>query len=139
MTVTTMTEAEMYEEMEKSGREHMERWQKNFQHRAKNRKHSGTRLAIADQHAADRYAEQLKDTGRFLWCITIGGYGEMYWVGTRASAEGRRIAKVKWEGARSSNCQKVRPAREDEPNGDAEKPVRHEASLASDVGVEVSP
>lgn len=137
--MTTMTEVEMYERLEQDGREHMERWQKNYQHRSDNRKHPGTKAAIADQYTADRYAEQLKDTGRYLWCITIGGYGEMYWVGSRASAEGRRIAKAKWEGAHFSNCTKVRPAREDEPNGDAEKPVRHAAALASDVGAGVSP
>lgn len=137
--MTTKTDVDMYEEMEKSGREHMERWQKNFQHRAKSRKHPGTKAAKADQYTADRYAEQLADTGRYLWCITIGGYGEMYWVGTRASAEGRRIAKAKWEGARTSNCQKVRPASEDESNGDTEKPVSHGAALASDVSAGASP
>lgn len=131
MNVTTKTEVDMYEEMEKFGREHMERWQKNFQHRANERKHPGTKAAINDQRIADNYAAKLADTGRYLWCITIGGYGEMYWVGSRASAEGRRIAKVQWEGAYSSRCEKMRTAREDEPNGDAEKPTED--------GAEVSP
>ncbi|NBD11857.1 hypothetical protein [Corallococcus silvisoli] len=131
------TQQGVYESMERDGREMLERWVREARVKVRACKHSGTQVAKTQQRIADRYAAVAKDTTRNLWCITVSGYGEFYWVGTPASAHGRRVAKLRWEGGHSSRCVAVRPARDDEPNGETDYQP-HAASLAAVVAAEAA-
>ena len=141
------TDTETYTRLEQDGREWLEgrarHWAKEAREQAERatvstdaRGRSGRKAEALDA-MAKRWDSLAEDTTRSLWIITIGGYGEFCWVGTAASAHGRRIAKLQWEGGYSSRCEVLRAARPEEPNGATDyRP--HESALASVVSAEVA-
>ena len=112
-----------YREVEAEGREWLESRARKYHSSATARPERHRRAKARDEELARVYALRAADSTRWLWSISIGGYGTLYWVGTRASADGRRVLKVRWEGAHSSRIEKIRPARADEADGDAERPA----------------
>ncbi|RKH13775.1 hypothetical protein D7X74_21240 [Corallococcus sp. CA047B] len=112
----------MYSDVEADGREWLLGRVRKYRGRAAHRPERHHKAKARDVELAGTYLRRASDTGRWLWSITISGWGTLYWVGTRASAEGRRALKVRHEGSFSSRIEKVRPAGADESNGDAGKP-----------------
>ncbi|WP_163869635.1 hypothetical protein [Myxococcus eversor] len=92
------------------------------------------RTSKAAREARERETQFLakaEDTARYLWLITVGNIAQWHWVGTEASACGSRVAKAKWERS-LSNMERLRPARDDEPNGDLAEAMEQE-SLAQEA------
>lgn len=128
-----------YQDFEDEGREYLrERAQEwaNRAHRARVNVKDGrdsrgrnTKKMKAAEEVEAKYRAELADTKRYVWLIEIHGYGDWQWVGTAASAHGRRICKARWE-HRPSSLTRLSEARDDEPNGDV--PEEREHKVPSD-------
>lgn len=78
----------------------------------------GLRKTAAAHHArAKALHARAEDGTRYLWRIAVSGYGPLYWVGTDASAEGRRALKAAHEGA-VATVERMREALPTEDNGE---------------------
>lgn len=75
--------------------------------------------AVKNEERASILRLRANDATRYLWRISVGGYGDFFWVGTDASAKGRCALKATWEGAPGSH-EAIRPARDSEANGPME-------------------
>lgn len=128
-----------YEDYAQHGRDNFQRWARESGAKAAHytalaaRHPPGSRSWRRNTRTAERFKRRVvdfesraADTQRYLWRITIAGYGEFHWVGTPAAAEGRRATKARWEGG-VGRAEKVRPALPGESDGEWRPPGRQAA------------
>ncbi|QSQ14020.1 hypothetical protein [Myxococcus landrumensis] len=105
-----------YADFEEKGRENlMKSAEFGRQEAAKLAKRSKKKSQALKEQAAELEAKAVSPA-RFVWRILLKGFAEWTWVGTAASAEGRRYYGAGSSGA-FSVVEAIRPALEDEPNG----------------------